>query len=105
MLASLASLCNTTWRMSVSLASPRNTDWRMWASLASPTHFRKRPFWQVLEFAKFAGEWPLLRNNTLFIYKKTMYKINPENRISMSYFLIQIKIVLLNYFILIIILL
>ncbi len=34
-----------------------------------------------------------------------MYKINPENRISMSYFLIQIKIVLLNYFILIIILL
>jgi hypothetical protein len=40
-----------------------------------------------------------------YLQKKTMYKINPENRISMSYFLIQIKIVLLNYFILIIILL
>ena len=38
----------------------KNGLWRMSASLASLTHFRKRPFWRVLEFAKFAGEWPFL---------------------------------------------
>jgi hypothetical protein len=38
--------------MSTSLASPSKTGWRMWANLASPTNFPKRPFWQVLEFAK-----------------------------------------------------
>ena len=35
----------------------------MSASLANPAHFRKRPFWRVLEFAKFAREWPLLNKN------------------------------------------
>ncbi len=37
----------------------------MSASLASPTHFWKRPFWRVLEFDKFAVEWPLLRKRSL----------------------------------------
>ncbi len=30
------------------------------SSLASLKDFRKWPFWRVLEFDKFAGEWPLL---------------------------------------------
>ena len=45
-------LKNGLWQMSANLASPSKTGWRMSASLASPTHFLKRPFWRVLEFAK-----------------------------------------------------
>jgi hypothetical protein len=52
------------WRITASLASPSKTGWRISASLASPTLCRKRPFWRVLKFAKFAGEWPLLSMNT-----------------------------------------
>ena len=33
------------------------------SSLASLKDFRKWPFWRVLEFDKFAGEWPLLSYN------------------------------------------
>jgi hypothetical protein len=52
MWASLASPSKPGWRMSASLASPSKPGWRMSASLASLAHFRKRPLWRVLEFAK-----------------------------------------------------
>ncbi len=32
------------------------------ANVSSPANFPKWPFWRVLEFDKFAGEWPLLTN-------------------------------------------
>jgi hypothetical protein len=32
----------------------------MSANVSSPANFPKWPFWRVLEFDKFAGEWPLL---------------------------------------------
>jgi hypothetical protein len=68
MSASLESLSKTGWRMSASLASPSKPGWQMSASLASLAHFQKMPFWWVLEFAKFAREWPLPRSlNGLFI--------------------------------------
>ena len=51
-LASLVSPRKTGWRMSASLASRNKPGWQMSASLASPAHFRKRPFWRVLKFAK-----------------------------------------------------
>ncbi len=66
MSASLASPSKLGWRMSASLASPSKPGWWMSASLASPAHFRKRPFWRVLEFDKFAVEWPLLKRITLW---------------------------------------
>ncbi len=34
----------------------------MSANVSSPANFSKWPFWRVLEFDKFAGEWPLLTN-------------------------------------------
>jgi hypothetical protein len=61
--------------MSGSLASPRETVWQMLASLVSPARFQKDHFAEysnlpkmanfrrVLEFAKFAREWPLLNSN------------------------------------------
>jgi hypothetical protein len=33
----------------------------MSANVSSPANFPKWPFWRVLEFDKFAGEWPLLK--------------------------------------------
>ncbi len=37
------------------------------SSLASLKDFRKWPFWRVLEFNKFAGEWPLLNRNLYLV--------------------------------------
>ncbi len=37
------------------------------SSLASLKDFQKWPFWRVLEFNKFAGEWPLLIFNTQIV--------------------------------------
>jgi hypothetical protein len=68
-----------------SLASPSKPGWRISASLASPTHFQKGSFWQVfefsnspkmanfrgvLEFNKFAVEWPLLKKTLCLFYEK-----------------------------------
>ncbi len=44
--------CWRVWRVRATWMA-----WQMSASLASLAHFRKRPFWQVLEFAK-NGEFP-----------------------------------------------
>ena len=63
--ASLASPRKMVWRMSASLASPSKPGWRMLMNLASPTHFQKGSFRRVLEFNKFAVEWPLLRWNAM----------------------------------------
>jgi hypothetical protein len=46
--------------MSTNVSSLGKVGWQMAANLASPTNFPKRPFWRVLEFDKFAVEWPLL---------------------------------------------
>ncbi len=45
------------------------------SSLASLKDFQKWPFWRVLEFDKFAGEWPLLSKNSTLNY----YQVLPNN--------------------------
>ncbi len=80
--ASLASPRKMVWRMSASLASPSKPAWRMSTNLASPTHFQKGSFWRVLEFDKFAVEWPLL---SYFLHIK-------QNVIGLLCFLSTIKV-------------
>jgi hypothetical protein len=77
MWASLASPGKVGWGMSKNVSSPGKVGWRMStnvsslsktclrtsANLSSPTNFPKGPFWRVLEFDKFAGEWPLLSSD------------------------------------------
>ncbi len=53
----------------------------MAANLASQTNFPKRQFWRVLEFDKFAVEWPLLKMDPLssffqLILRACNYTIN-----------------------------
>jgi hypothetical protein len=65
----------------VNVSSPGKVGWPMLANVSSPANFPKWPFWRVLEFAKngefflrvlefdkFAGEWPLLRFSTFVKY-------------------------------------
>ena len=42
------------------VSSPGKVGWPMSVNVSSPANFPKWPFWRVLEFDKFAGEWPLL---------------------------------------------
>ena len=72
------------WRMRASLASPGKVGWRMSANVSSPANFPKWPFWRVLKFDKFAGEWLLLTFVPFSDFSICEFKRRSEDWISFS---------------------